>query len=299
MQKQILIAKLFDLEPLDVALGNYELDENQKIKLKESLELLEKSVPIDYILGEVNILGLKLKVTPKTLIPREETEFWLQEFEKMLISHNEILNISKYPLEISRLKAQREGNIVTNLGSKDFNSHYSETNTNPTSSKTLVDLGSGTGLIGLYLSRFYEKVLMLDIDRETILVADQNIVLNKVKNCKTVLSNGLKNLDLENINSWDLVANLPYVPLSDLPQAVQFNVEHEPQIAIYSGIDGLELYSQVLEQLNKTKNKPQTVLFELDPRNIREAKIELEKLDYKSEIWLDQNNLERVLFGAL
>jgi hypothetical protein len=46
-------------------------------------------------------------------------------------------------------------------------------------------------------------------------------------------------------------------------------------------------------------NKPMNVLFELDPRNIQQAKLKLGKLNYETEIWLDQNKLERVLIGSL
>jgi release factor glutamine methyltransferase len=251
MQKQILIAKLFNFDLVDVALGNFELNDQQKIKLEESLNKFYQGVPIDYIVGKIKILNLILKVTPKTLIPREETEFWIQKY-KLIES---------------------------------------------TKTSTLIDVGTGTGLIGLYLSDVYKQVYLLDIDPETIQVTKFNIAQNKIKNCKVLLSDGLQALSLEDIGPWDLVANLPYVPLCDLSDSVEYNVSYEPQIAIYSGEDGLDLYSQVLQQINNINNKPQIAAFELDPRNIEFAEKELQKFGYKTEIWKDQNSLKRVLLG--
>jgi hypothetical protein len=61
----------------------------------------------------------------------------------------------------------------------------------------------------------------------------------------------------------------------------------------------LELYNQVLKQISNMPNQPTNVLFELDPRNIKQAQIFLDKLNYQTQIWLDQNGLERALVGVL
>ena len=50
------------------------LRENEQVELKEILVRLCKAEPIQYILGHTEFYGLKLHVTPDTLIPRPETE---------------------------------------------------------------------------------------------------------------------------------------------------------------------------------------------------------------------------------
>ena len=168
-------------------------------------------------------------------------------------------------------------------------------------SDTLVDLGTGTGIIGLYLNGIYQKVYLLDVDKQTLKVAQQNIDLNAKNNCKTLLSNGLTKVEtvISKDEKWDLVANLPYLPSKDIPKAKEHKVEYEPAIALYSGKDGLELFNSVLKQIKIMKNKPINILFELDPRNIKQAQVNLQKLDYQTEIWFDQNGLERVLVGVV
>ena len=59
---------------------DYLLNKNQKLSPKEvsffenSLEKLSKNIPVQYITGQANFCDLLIKVNPKVLIPRPETE---------------------------------------------------------------------------------------------------------------------------------------------------------------------------------------------------------------------------------
>ena len=81
--------------------------------------------------------------------------------------------------------------------------------------------------------------------------------------------------------------------------AKQNKIENEPEIALYSGKDGLDLYTKVLFQIKRLENKPEIVVFELDPRNINTAKNMLKSIGYRTHIWQDKNRLERVLTGSI
>jgi release factor glutamine methyltransferase len=292
MLKNILISKLFDLDILDVVLGNYQLDQSQQKTLATKLELLESGFPLDYLIGKVKVLGLELIVNQHTLIPREETDYWLEKF-RILISRKVECLVNSSPPEgwQSQTDGVFQGDATQN----------GDTVVADTKSHILVDLGTGTGIIGLYLSDVYNKVYLVDIDKQTLKIANQNIELNQKTNCYTLISNGLESLNsiLEEYTKWDLVANLPYLPSRDVIDAKEFKVEYEPALALYSGDDGLELFNKVIRQIKAMRNKPDKVLFELDPRNIQQAQINLKKLNYQTEIWLDQNGLERVLLGRL
>ena len=69
---------------------------SQKI-FEDALEKLHRSVPIQYIIGSTQFLGLNLLVTPDVLIPRPETEelaaLVIQDQEQMQIPDHSFLDI--------------------------------------------------------------------------------------------------------------------------------------------------------------------------------------------------------------
>jgi methylase of polypeptide subunit release factors len=302
MLKNILISKLFDIDLLDVALNKYSLSQTQRKELETKLRLLNSGTPLDYLIGRLSILGLDLIVNEHTLIPREETEFWLERYKYLTLQNKNKKHNS--PLGGWQSKTdgveKRGGYEVDKVFPNDA-AQIGDTVVAVANSPILIDLGTGTGLIGIYLSDIYENVYLLDINPKTLEVAKQNIELNKKTNCQTLPSNGLERIEKLIVKSerWDLVANLPYLPIEDIFKAKEYKVEYEPAIALYSGNDGLELFNKVLGQIKARGNKPSNVVFELDPRNIQLAQKNLDKLNYKTEIWLDQNGLERVLVGKI
>jgi release factor glutamine methyltransferase len=70
-----LIAHILGMKRLDLYL-NFErpMQEDELQKIRERLQRLAKGEPIQYIEGKCTFLGSDLKITPKVLIPRQETE---------------------------------------------------------------------------------------------------------------------------------------------------------------------------------------------------------------------------------
>lgn len=163
----------------------------------------------------------------------------------------------------------------------------------------LVDIGTGSGVIGIALSNSFSKVILTDISQKALNVAKKNILENNKKNILTVRSNLLKNKSLQktvgSVQDWTLVANLPYVPYDEIKNAKDCNVFYEPSIALYSGKDGLDCFRELINQIKVLKNKPKQCFFELDLRNIHQAKEIMETIGYNCEIIKDENGLDRFL----
>jgi release factor glutamine methyltransferase len=72
---KILIAHVLKFTAVDIVLKKNQPIPIESVKtLKNSISLLQKETPIQYITGNTFFYNSQLKVTPDTLIPRPETE---------------------------------------------------------------------------------------------------------------------------------------------------------------------------------------------------------------------------------
>ena len=237
-----LLTKLLSL-PINRLLGQrLKLTNSQFELIQSQIALLDSGYPLDYLLGSVNFCNQEFVISKDVLIPRPATEFWVNELIQQL----------------ETLEAEA-------------GSHTTEPLT------TLVEVGTGSGIIGLTLAPLFTHNILTDISRKALEVAKNN----QIRLCPThahiefIQNDLLDNVILPTANTnWILVANLPYIPIGDLINKEKNRVSAEPEIALYSGIDGLDLTRKLIHQLvsNYSANMPSQIWLELDPRNIYEAK---------------------------
>lgn len=244
--------------------------------------------PLDYILEKICLLNLDLKITPDVLIPRPETENWLSIMGNFLSQTNAISQ--NLPTPLNKLEYQ---NSTHQKPLSQFNLH--------SSTKIILDIGCGSGIIGLYLSQFYEHAILTDYSRNALKIAEENAKNNIIPNTEFILSDLLSNPKLQEKlfkKEYILVSNLPYVPIANIDLAVANKVQFEPSIALYSGENGLDLFLLLVQQLlENLELKPQEILLELDPRNIFQAEQELTKLFSHTQIYTDELGQSRLLQG--
>jgi release factor glutamine methyltransferase len=122
---------------------------------------------------------------------------------------------------------------------------------------TIVDVGTGSGMLAITakLELPDARVVAIDIDKNCLVVAEQNARKHEVD--ITVHKGDLVQPLLRSNKEFPglvLLCNLPYVP-DDFH--INTAAMHEPAIAIFGGPDGLDLYRQLFGQL--------TTLPELQP----------------------------------
>ena len=124
----------------------------------------------------------------------------------------------------------------------------------------IADIGTGSGALAITakLEMPAAQVLATDIDDNCLKLAAKNA---RRHNADVALAHGDLMRAVRGPVSV-ILANLPYVPTRyHINQAAT----HEPDIAIYGGGDGLELYRRFFTQLTELYEKPKYVLCEALP----------------------------------
>lgn len=165
--------------------------------------------PIQYITGDCEFYGLPLHVGPAVLIPRSATEHLVEAVLEEVKAHPQ----SNQPLRI-------------------------------------VDVGTGSGAIAIALACHlpHAQITALDLSPKALEVAVSNAQLNSVSERIRFLESDLLGA-VAREPAFDVVAsNPPYVPDSDRENLHPQIRYHEPELALYAGSDGLDIYRRLLPQ---------------------------------------------------
>ena len=108
-----------------------------------------------------------------------------------------------------------------------------------------VDLGTGSGAIAISISKETNaEVVAIEVSARAAEYAKRNMVKNQTE---VQLILGLIEQELPKLRNLDLViSNPPYIPLSAIPLDPEVR-DFDPEIALYSGEDGLDTIRQIIE----------------------------------------------------
>jgi len=112
--------------------------------------------------------------------------------------------------------------------------------------QTVLDMGSGSGVLGLTLAgeRPAWQVMLADVSPDALALAHENQSTLEIGNAQFVESHLFSNVG----ELFDgIVANLPYVPETER-STISREVAHDPDLALFSGEDGLDLIRQFIPQ---------------------------------------------------
>lgn len=305
-----ILGKITGKTPSQIWLDEFELTKKQDKTWQKLRQKLQKGVPLDYLLGQIQLQnGLKLKIDQNVLIPRPETEFWLeimiktlqkQEIEnkklKLNLEENNKNNFEKLESQ-NKIQHEKEKNepkakqiLIKTLEQNSGKTRQKQTWQNKLQNEEekekkfqkeeiLVEIGCGSGLISLTLSPYFERIIAIDKSAKALKIAKKNSAFNNIKNIDFQRAD-LLNIDLSFLEnkSWVLVANLPYLPTEDLQIAVENKVNFEPKMALYSGKDGLNCFKNLVKLLVKIKHQKLP------------KKFNISKIKCKTNLQIDQIN---------
>lgn len=123
----------------------------------------------------------------------------------------------------------------------------------------IIDLGTGSGVIGLTLEKKVNtnNVDLVDISKDALEVAKIN------KNNLNSKANIIENDFLTNINNkYDvIISNPPYIKDNEEIEDIVKN--NEPHLALYAGTLGLDCYEKILSNISKNMKERCLIAFEI------------------------------------
>jgi release factor glutamine methyltransferase len=164
--------------------------------------------PTQYLTGKQEFWGLEFEVTPDVLIPRPETEHVVE-------------------VALARIGESRRQDPLR-----------------------VLDVGTGSGCLAIALANELPnaKIFATDISPAALAVARRNATrhsfADRISFLECNLLNGIQQQSPFNI----IVSNPPYVARKDA-QSLPIDVrEHEPEIALFAGEDGMSIYPPLIAQ---------------------------------------------------
>lgn len=131
--------------------------------------------------------------------------------------------------------------------------------------KTVLDIGTGSGALAVSCAKLFPcfDFMASDISFDALKIARENAQNHGVQERIVFFQGNL--IEALDIGRFDLIlANLPYVPLSSR-NSLNFEVlEHEPEIALFAGPDGLDCYRLLAASLKNTAERGAMLLCEID-----------------------------------
>ena len=228
----------FGLSLADILCGKVtELSANDQEELEKIMQRLEKSEPLQYIIGVADFCGRQFHVEPGVLIPRPETA----ELCRWITSHG-------------------DRNAVRSLDLTAFLSPCE-----------VLDIGTGSGCIAITLALELPKakVTAWDISDDALRIASENasrLGASVIFEHRDTLDPSLFTLQ-SSLPSWDIiVSNPPYICRKEADGMAKNVLDYEPHLALFVPNDDPLLFYRAIAQYAAKTLKPQgTLFFEINP----------------------------------
>lgn len=245
-------------------------DDIEDEKIKKIRYFIQKigreKFPVQYLLNEQEFYGRKFYVDKGVLIPRQDTEILV---EKMI----DIL----------------KNNILKN---QDFENKNSKIH------PKILDIGAGSGIIGITAALEIESsyVLGVDISEKALETAEKNKKILKVPNIKFLKSNLFENVEFKQFDM--IVSNPPYISLDEVGIMSDDTLLHEPSEALFAGNDGLYFYYEICHKASDYLADFGYLLFEIGYKQGKNVAEIMTKSGFKNvEVVKDLAGLDRVVIG--
>lgn len=240
--------------------GDFEVDDFDSKLFDSYVERIRNGEPVAYIVNEKEFYGLNFYVDKRVLVPRPETE--------------QIVDI-----------------VIKYIGENKVDGEKFR----------VVDVGTGSGNIAVSIAKHFEnggdisQIDAVDVSNEALEVAKININQHGVEHLVFAYQSDLLDVFEEDEDCGIIVSNLPYIG-EVKNKFVSENVEKfEPNVALFGGNDGLELYKKMFQQVIEKRLKFNLIAGEFGFSQREEMEKLLNKyFEHKFEIKKDLAGIDRI-----
>jgi release factor glutamine methyltransferase len=201
----------------------YNLTAREAHEFEAAVAKRARGIPLQYITGHQEFWGLDFIVTPAVLIPRPETEHLVE----------------------SALDLIRESGIER---------------------PRIIDVGTGSGCIILSVAHEVKDADLhaVDISNPALQVARENAERLRLTDRVTFHEGDLLTNFLGAPDYFDFVlSNPPYVGRSEADKVQREVREHEPEVAVFGGDRGLDIYERLIPQAHQVLKPSGYLLLEI------------------------------------
>ncbi len=200
------------------------------------VKTLAEGEAFEYLMGEVQFAGAKVDLTLKPMIPRKETEFWVEQ------AMHAISGSKKYQeIRAERLEEKNEAKFLA------------------------LDLFSGSGCVGL------AALKQLPFSQVTFIELDKNLKRQIEVSCERNKFS-MERYEVKTGSVWEgakkncynaIFAVPPYVP-AHMKEEVMGELKAEPELAFFDREGGYYFHKQIIEGASKYLKEGGSLFLEFD-----------------------------------
>ena len=225
----------------------------------------QEKFPVQYLLNEQEFFGRKFYVDKGVLIPRQDTEILVEKAIEIL----------------------KNDTLKKNISEK-----------NSKNRKKILDIGAGSGIIGISVALEIKDsyVLGIDISEKALETSEKNKEILNVKNIKFLKSNLFENIEFKEFDM--IISNPPYISFNEVGIMSDDTLLHEPSDALFAENDGLYFYYEICQNALDYLADSGYLLFEIGYKQGNNVAEIMTSSGFKNvEVIKDLTRLDRVVVG--
>ena len=225
----------------------------------------QEKFPVQYLLNEQEFFGRKFYVDKGVLIPRQDTEILVEKAIEIL----------------------KNDTLKKNISEK-----------NSKNRKKILDIGAGSGIIGISVALEIKDsyVLGIDISEKALETSEKNKEILNVKNIKFLKSNLFENIEFKEFDM--IISNPPYISFNEVGIMSDDTLLHEPSDALFAENNGLYFYYEICQNALDYLADSGYLLFEIGYKQGNNVAEIMTSSGFKNvEVIKDLTGLDRVVVG--